>query len=115
MNRQAICILCSRPERANPEKIVTCGDCVQYLLSIPVEERIKYKNALLSKGLDEAARSVEFFIPEEGNGEIATFNRTLVLRRVRGLSTPRRPQIERRIRSLAAIKEKIENGREETA
>lgn len=50
----------------DPTKIITCGNCVQFLLSIPKEEKIKLRDLFISRDLTEQARSIESFItPEE--------------------------------------------------
>ncbi len=80
---KARCNLCSREvfDSVNPEKIITCARCVQILLMASQQNKIEYRNALLSRGLIEQARSVEAFIIPEDRANDATFERTLVLRR----------------------------------
>lgn len=65
----------------DPTKIITCGNCVQLLLSISREEKIKLKNLFILRDLTEQARSVEAFIIPEDRVIDATFERTIVLRR----------------------------------
>ncbi len=80
---KARCSLCSREifDSINPEKIITCARCVQILLMASQQNKIEFRNSLLSKGLLEAARSIESFIIPEDKANDATFERTLVLRR----------------------------------
>ncbi len=50
----------------DPTKIITCGNCVQLLLSIPKEEKMKLRDVFILRDLTEQARSIEsFIIPEE--------------------------------------------------
>ena len=75
----ANCILCHKEVRDNidPQKIITCGLCVQILLTATKESKIAFRDKLLAQGKKEEARSVEAFIVPEANGKIATFKRTL--------------------------------------
>ncbi len=77
------CNLCHQEilDSVDPEKIITCARCVQILLMASPQNKIEYRNFLLSKGLEEQARSVESFIIPEDRAIDATFERTLVLRR----------------------------------
>ena len=64
----ADCILCRREviDNIDPQKIITCARCVQGLLSATRENKITYRDRLISEGKLEEARSVESFIaPEE--------------------------------------------------
>jgi len=68
----------------NPEKIITCGRCVIVLhekAQTKQQELTEYRKSLEEKGLLEQARSVEAFIVPEDSADMATFKRTLVLRR----------------------------------
>jgi len=50
----------------DPSRIITCGRCVQILLSATKENKIAFRDSLLEKGDTEGARSIESFItPEE--------------------------------------------------
>ena len=85
----AECILCHREvkDNVNPEKIITCGRCVQILLAATRESKIAFRDKLLAQGKKEEARSVEAFIVPEANGKIATFKRTLRHGRFRAVYT----------------------------
>jgi hypothetical protein len=67
------CNLCKREVKGNlhAEKIITCGRCVQILLTATQEAKIAFRDRLLEKGLEDEARCVESFIIP-GNGKIAT-------------------------------------------
>jgi len=82
----ASCILCHTEVKgnANPEKIITCGRCVQVLLTATRENKIAYREKLISEGKMEEARAIESFItPEEEVSDEPTkkFRRTLVRKR----------------------------------
>jgi hypothetical protein len=69
------CSVCHRPVKGNVngEKVVTCGRCVQLLLTASHENKIRYRDKLKELGDLEGARSIESFIVEqEGNGMVAT-------------------------------------------
>ncbi len=72
---KARCNLCSHEvfDSINPEKIITCARCVQILLMASQQNKVEFRNLLLSKGLLEAARSVESFIVPEDDTDVATF------------------------------------------
>jgi len=74
------CSVCHRPVRGNlnGEKIVTCGRCVQLLLTASQKNKIQYRDKLKEFGDLEGARSIESFIIEEDvNGKITTPSRHL--------------------------------------
>ena len=94
---------------ADPTKIITCGNCVQFLLSIPREEKIKIRDLFISRDLTEQARSIQsFIVEEETDGELrATFKREgigkvtrNVNRRIGRVSKARLPVGEDRKKSL---------------
>ena len=69
------CSVCHRPVKGNVngEKIVTCGRCVQVLLTASQKDKIQYRDKLKEFGDLEGARSIEsFIIDEDGSGKIAT-------------------------------------------
>jgi hypothetical protein len=69
---KAICSVCkdSVYDNVDPKKIITCGRCVQKLLSLSRESKIALRERSLAEGDREAARSIEsFIIPEEDNNE----------------------------------------------
>jgi hypothetical protein len=83
---KASCNLCERPvyDNVNPEKIITCGLCVQILLMASRESKIEYRNTLISEGLTEQARSVESFIIPEDKAVDATFKTSRLQRHSKG-------------------------------
>jgi len=66
---KSFCSICERPiyDNVNPEKIITCGSCVQLLLMTSRENRINFRKCFIEKKDLEGARSIEAFIlePEE--------------------------------------------------
>jgi len=76
------CNLCSQEiyESVNPQKIITCARCVQILLMATQENKISFKDGLFAKDDAEGARSVEAFIVEEGDTDIATFETSCLKR-----------------------------------
>lgn len=76
LNRPDIsCSVCHRPVEGNldEEKIITCGRCVQVLLTASEKNKIQYRDKLKERGDLEGAKSIEsFIIEEDGNGMIAT-------------------------------------------
>lgn len=67
-NNMVDCVLCHREVRDNidPKKVITCARCVQILLTATKENKIAYRERLISAGNLEEARAVESFIsPEE--------------------------------------------------
>lgn len=72
------CSICKQPiyDNINPEKIITCANCVQSLLKSTQESKISFKNKLLEIEDFEAARSIESFILPEVDREIATFKKS---------------------------------------
>ena len=86
---KARCNLCSQEifDSVNPDRIITCGKYVIILhekAQTNPQELIEYRNSLKEKGLLEQARSVEASIVPEDRVDIATFKRTLVLKRSNG-------------------------------
>lgn len=81
------CVLCHREVRdsVDPQKIITCAQCVQILLAATREDKIAFRDKLLAQGKKEEARSVEAFIVPDVNGEVATFKRTLRHGRLKGV------------------------------
>jgi len=82
----ADCVLCHREVRDNidPQKIITCVLCVQGLLTATIENKITYRERLISEGKLEEAKAVESFItPEEDVTDEPTkkFRRALVRKR----------------------------------
>lgn len=79
---KANCSICKQPvfDSVNPEKIITCARCVQILLSATQENKISFKDGLFAKGDAEGVRSVEAFIIEEGDTDIATFETSCLKR-----------------------------------
>ncbi len=71
----AICSVCKKEFRGNvnPERILTCPICVQKLLSALKESKIAIRDRFIGLGDTEANRSVESFILEDENEDIATF------------------------------------------
>ena len=64
----ADCVLCHKEVKDNidPQKAITCAQCVQSLLTASRENKITYRERLISEGKMEEARAVESFItPEE--------------------------------------------------
>ncbi len=89
METQTVCSICNQEslDNVNPEKILTCGSCVIILHEFAQKkpsELIRFHNSLIEKGLLEKARSVEAFIVPEVNGEIATFENTIIQRGIKG-------------------------------
>ena len=78
----AICSICLQEvkENVNSDKVITCGRCVQVLLTAGQENKKAFRGTLSPQGRAEAARSVESFILPEANGEIATFENKVRLR-----------------------------------
>ena len=69
------CSVCHRPVKGNlnGEKIITCGRCVQLLLTASPEDKVRYRDKLKDLGDLEGAMSIEsFIIEEDGSGKIAT-------------------------------------------
>ncbi len=58
------CTLCYRQitGNVNAEKIKTCGNCVQILLTAPQENKIAFRGKLIAAGRLEEARCIESFI-----------------------------------------------------
>lgn len=73
-NSMTDCVLCHREIKGNvnPQKIITCGRCVQILLTTTRENKITYREKLASEGKMEEAMAVQSFIIPEVNGHIAT-------------------------------------------
>ena len=99
------CALCHREveENVDSQKAITCGRCVQILLTVSRDNKIAYREKLISEGKLEEARAVESFTaPEEKTDEEPTkkFRRTVVrkrpLRKVRP-SHGKRPFRHRRL------------------
>ena len=69
------CSICKQPifGNVNPEKILTCTNCIFALLAMEKDLKVYYRDKLVEVGRNEIARSVESFIPEEVDAEIATF------------------------------------------
>ena len=70
----ASCSICKLPAEKRdgrkdniiPEKVITCALCVQRLLAASDKVKREVRNHFLSKGDEEAARSVQSFIAEDG-------------------------------------------------
>ena len=64
---KARCSICKSPvyDNVDPEKVITCGSCVQRLLTASGESKIGLRNSFLERGDKEGARSVESFIREK--------------------------------------------------
>ena len=75
MGNHSICSICQEAVlgNVNPERVLTCGKCVQTLLTTSREDKIALIDKLLQCGNTEGARSVESFIAERGNGNIPVF------------------------------------------
>jgi len=84
---KAVCSICKQPIRDNvdPEKVITCGRCVQRLLTASRENKIALRNSLLEKGDSEGARSVESFIVPDEDDTIATFKTSCSKRGSKGV------------------------------
>jgi hypothetical protein len=63
----ATCSVCKNPvyDNINSQKLITCARCVQGLLRMSIEEKLKGQDALLEKGDSEGTRSIESFISPE--------------------------------------------------
>ena len=82
----AQCCICHREVNGNvdPVRIITCGRCVQILLTATKENKIAYREKLISEGKLEEARAIESFIPpdkEAINEPTKKFRRALVRKR----------------------------------
>ena len=82
----AQCCICHREVNGNidPTRIITCGRCVQILLTATKENKIAYREKLISEGKLEEARASESFIPpdkEAINEPSKKFRRALVRKR----------------------------------
>ena len=80
------CCICHREVNGNvdPTRIITCGRCVQILLTATKENKIAYREKLISEGKLEEARAIESFIPpdkEAINEPTKKFRRALVRKR----------------------------------
>ena len=76
----ATCSVCKKEVRGNvdPGKILTCPTCVQKFLSASKESKIAIRDRFLELGDTEASRSVESFILEEENEDVAIFPNGMV-------------------------------------
>ena len=82
----AQCSICHREVNGNvdPTRIITCGRCVQILLTATKENKIAYREKLIAEGKLEEARGIESFIPpdkEAINEPTKKFRRALVRKR----------------------------------
>jgi len=61
------CSLCHRElgGNVNPQKILVCGRCTQILLVASRENKVAYRDKLISEGHPEKAETVECFISPE--------------------------------------------------
>lgn len=80
------CVLCHREvmDNIDPQKAITCVRCVQGLLTAARQNKMVYREKLISDGKLEEARAIEsFIIPEENITDEPTkdFRRTLVRKR----------------------------------
>lgn len=108
---KAKCNLCSRPifDSVNPEKIITCSNCVLALMEMEKDMKVYYRDKLLEAGHIEQARSIEsFIVEEEVDGELRpTIKRERIgkvsrniNRRIIRVSKERMPLGENREKSL---------------
>jgi hypothetical protein len=68
----------------NTQKIITCGWCIQILLTASKENKAVYRDKLILEGNIEKARAIESFIPPEGeviHEASRTFRRVVVRKR----------------------------------
>lgn len=97
------CVICHRVIKGNihPGKIVTCGRCVQIFLTASRERKNEFIKKLKAEGRHEEAKAVQDFISPEGDSVIATFEKTVNLRRskaVRRCLKPHSSYLFRKIR-----------------
>lgn len=78
-NPKTYCSVCKEPifDNVDPKKIITCGTCVQRLLTLPEQDKMVLRNELQAMGDKEAVRSIESFLPaleeQKGEGEVRIF------------------------------------------